>query len=90
VFGHIHAGYGTLRTPDILFVNAFLLGEDGGLSREPIVTDLKGSLGHAVSRPAEMERTLTMTMDGLIEKVLREEGVFPPSVLDCHYGDKVK
>ncbi len=40
VFGHIHAGYGTLRTPDTIFVNASLLGEDGGLSREPIVIDL--------------------------------------------------
>jgi hypothetical protein len=41
VFGHIHAGYGTLRTPDTLFVNASLLGEDGGLSREPIVIVLQ-------------------------------------------------
>src|ERR1035437_8211185 len=31
-FGHIHAGYGTVRTPDTLFVNASLLGEDGSLS----------------------------------------------------------
>jgi Icc-related predicted phosphoesterase len=41
VFGHIHAGYGTLRTLDTVFVNASLLGEDGGLSREPIVIDLQ-------------------------------------------------
>ena len=41
VFGHIHAGYGTLRTPDTLFVNASLLGEDGSLSRKPIVIDLQ-------------------------------------------------
>jgi predicted phosphodiesterase len=40
-FGHIHAGYGTVRTPDTLFVNASLLGEDGSLSREPIVIDLQ-------------------------------------------------
>ena len=41
VFGHIHAGYGMLRTRDTLFVNASLLGEDGSLSREPIVIDLE-------------------------------------------------
>ena len=40
VFGHIHHGYGTLRTSDTLFVNASLMGEDGGLSRQPIVIDL--------------------------------------------------
>jgi len=39
VFGHIHAGYGTLRTSDTLFVNASLLGEDGSLSRKPFVID---------------------------------------------------
>ena len=42
MFGHIHAGYGTLRTSDTVFVNASLLGEDGGLSRKPIVIDLQG------------------------------------------------
>ena len=41
VFGHIHAGYGTLRASDTLFVNASLLGEDGSLSRKPIVIDLQ-------------------------------------------------
>jgi Icc-related predicted phosphoesterase len=41
VFGHIHAGYGTLRTSDTVFVNASLLGEDGSLSRKPIVIDLQ-------------------------------------------------
>jgi predicted phosphodiesterase len=41
VFGHIHAGYGTVRTPDTLFVNASLLGEDGSLSRQPVVIDLQ-------------------------------------------------
>jgi len=40
VFGHIHAGYGTLRTTDTLFVNASLLGANGGLDGEPIVIDL--------------------------------------------------
>jgi hypothetical protein len=39
-FGHIHAGYGTLRTSDTLFVNASLMGEDGSLSRKPIVIDV--------------------------------------------------
>ena len=40
VFGHIHAGYGTLRTPDTIFVNASLLGDSGSLDREPVVIDL--------------------------------------------------
>jgi hypothetical protein len=31
-----------------------------------------------------------MTNDELIEKALREEGVFPPSVMDCHYGDRAE
>ena len=41
VFGHIHAGYGTLRTPDTIFVNASLLGDSGSLDREPVVIDLQ-------------------------------------------------
>jgi Icc-related predicted phosphoesterase len=41
VFGHIHHGYGTLRTDDTLFVNASLLGEDGSLSRKPFVIDYR-------------------------------------------------
>jgi predicted phosphodiesterase len=41
VFGHIHAGYGMLRTASTLFVNASLMGEDGSLGREPIVIDLE-------------------------------------------------
>ena len=41
VFGHIHAGYGTLRTSDTLFVNASLMGEDGSLSRKPVVIDFQ-------------------------------------------------
>jgi hypothetical protein len=40
VFGHIHAGYGTLRTPEAIFVNASLLGDSGSLDRETIVIDL--------------------------------------------------
>jgi Icc-related predicted phosphoesterase len=40
VFGHVHAGYGTRRTSDTIFVNASLLGDDGRLSRKPIVIDL--------------------------------------------------
>jgi hypothetical protein len=31
---------------------------------------------------------LLMTKDELIERALREAGVFPPSVMDCHYGDR--
>jgi Icc-related predicted phosphoesterase len=41
VFGHVHHGYGTLQTPDTLFVNASLVDEDGSLSRKPIVIDFK-------------------------------------------------
>ena len=41
VFGHIHAGYGTLRTDNTLFVNAALMGEDGSLSRKPVVVDFQ-------------------------------------------------
>ena len=41
VFGHIHAGYGTLRTGNTLFVNASLMGEDGSLSRKPLVVDFQ-------------------------------------------------
>jgi hypothetical protein len=29
-----------------------------------------------------------MTKDELIEKALREQGIFPPSVLDSHYSDQ--
>lgn len=28
-----------------------------------------------------------MITDEIIERALREAGVFPPSVMDCHYGD---
>jgi Icc-related predicted phosphoesterase len=41
VFGHIHAGYGTLRTDDTLFVNASLLGDNGSLTRKPVVIDFQ-------------------------------------------------
>jgi Icc-related predicted phosphoesterase len=41
VFGHIHAGYGKLRTTDTFFVNASLMGDDGSLSRKPVVIDLQ-------------------------------------------------
>ncbi len=41
VFGHIHAGYGILRTSDTLFVNASLAGEDGSLNNQPIVIELE-------------------------------------------------
>jgi len=34
------------------------------------------------------EGSLTMTTDEIIERILREAGVFPPSVMDCHYGDR--
>ena len=51
VFGHIHAGYGTRRTSDTVFVNASLLGEDGGLSRKPVVIDLQGNFGGRTTQP---------------------------------------
>lgn len=41
LFGHIHAGYGTLWTDYTFFVNASLLGEDGTLSRKPVVVDFQ-------------------------------------------------
>ena len=31
-----------------------------------------------------------MTEDELIEQALRAEGVFPPSVMDCHYADQTE
>ena len=40
MFGHIHAGYGTLRTPETIFINAALFDEGGTMEREPIVLDL--------------------------------------------------
>jgi len=36
------------------------------------------------------EGTLLMTMDERIERALREAGVFPPSVMDRHYGDSTE
>jgi hypothetical protein len=41
VSGHIYAGDGTLRTSETLFVNAYILGDDGGLSRKPVAIDLQ-------------------------------------------------
>jgi len=31
-----------------------------------------------------------MTVDEIIERALRKAGIFPPSVLDSHYGDKTE
>ena len=42
VFGHVHSGYGVLRTPSTTFVNAALLGEFGDLDKSPIVADWNG------------------------------------------------
>jgi hypothetical protein len=36
------------------------------------------------------EKRLLMTMDEIIERALRQAGIFPPSVLDSHYGDKTE
>lgn len=37
VFGHVHAGYGTFSTPDTLYVNAALPGQDFAMSNRPHV-----------------------------------------------------
>lgn len=37
VFGHVHAGYGTLNTPDTLFVNAALPSAGFEMSNPPLV-----------------------------------------------------
>ena len=42
----------------------------------------------AADLPPAHERALLMTKDEIIERVLREAGVFPPSVLDRRYGDR--
>jgi len=31
-----------------------------------------------------------MTKDEIIERALREAGIFPPPVLDCHYADRTE
>jgi hypothetical protein len=36
------------------------------------------------------EKRLLMTKDELIERALRQAGIFPPSVMDRHYGDKAE
>jgi hypothetical protein len=36
------------------------------------------------------EKRLLMTLDEIIERALRKAGIFPPSVLDSHYGDKAE
>jgi len=41
VFGHVHAGYGTVGTSNTIFANASLLGDSGTLDKEPIVIDLQ-------------------------------------------------
>jgi Icc-related predicted phosphoesterase len=40
VFGHVHAGYGTMPTKHTMFTNAALFGEQGDLDKQPIVLDL--------------------------------------------------
>jgi hypothetical protein len=41
----------------------------------------------AVVVPPAQGRMQMMTTDQIIEKALREEGIFPPSVLDSRYGE---
>ncbi len=40
VFGHVHSGYGTLRTKHTYHINAALFDEVGSVERKPIVVDL--------------------------------------------------
>ena len=44
----------------------------------------------AVDSLSALERLPVMMKDETIEKALREAGVFPPSVMDRHYGDKTE
>jgi hypothetical protein len=44
----------------------------------------------AVDLPPAHNGSLTMTKEELIERALREVGIFPPSVMDRHYGDKAE
>ena len=44
----------------------------------------------AVDLPPAHNGSLTMTKEELIERALREAGIFPPSVTDSHYGDKTE
>ena len=62
VFGHIHFGYGTFRTPDTLFANASLMGEDGRLSRQPIVTDLHARQAMRSAGPGDLESAGTESL----------------------------
>jgi len=41
IFGHIHAGFGTVNTPQTTFINVSLFDEQGKLSRDPVVIELK-------------------------------------------------
>ncbi len=40
VFGHVHSGYGILRTKHTYHINAALFDEWGGVERKPIAVDL--------------------------------------------------
>jgi hypothetical protein len=44
----------------------------------------------AADLPPAHERTLLMTRDEIIERALREAGVFPPSALDRRYADRTE
>ena len=43
-----------------------------------------------VDLPSAQERTLIVTKDEIIERALREAGVFPPSALDSQYGGRAE
>jgi Icc-related predicted phosphoesterase len=42
IFGHVHEGYGTFATSDMLSANAALLGRNGAIANRPIVFRLSG------------------------------------------------
>lgn len=50
VFGHHHSGYGVQSTYETVFVNAALLGDDGGIDREPVVLRIPRKGGASGSR----------------------------------------
>jgi predicted phosphohydrolase len=40
IFGHVHSGYGTLRTSETLFMNVALMGQYGDMANRPVVVRL--------------------------------------------------
>jgi Icc-related predicted phosphoesterase len=42
-FGHVHGGYGMAERDGVLYVNAALLGPEGGIENEPVVLSISPS-----------------------------------------------